>query len=128
MIDQEEQLKTQMDRDIKEMLGFDKFQIKVTTFEESKEQEEKIEIKEKKKSIRKNEDEEEEKKHKNRILGTADYMAPEVIKGEQHTAALDLWALGVMAFEFLTGALPFNDETPEKVFKNIRDRNFKFWP
>ena len=33
-----------------------------------------------------------------------------------------------MAFEFLTGALPFNDETPEKVFKNIRDRNFKFWP
>ena len=50
-----------MDRDIKEMLGFDKFQIKVTTFEESKEQEEKIEIKEKKKSIRKNEDEEEEK-------------------------------------------------------------------
>lgn len=72
--------------------------------------------------------EEEDKKPKNRILGTADYIAPEVLKGEAHTSALDLWSFGVIVFEFLTGALPFNDETPEKVFKNILDRNFKIWP
>ena len=72
--------------------------------------------------------EEEEKKSKNRILGTADYMAPEVIKGEEHTPALDFWSLGIICFEFLTGALPFNDETPEKVFSNILNRDFKVYP
>lgn len=49
-------------------------------------------------------------------------MAPEVIQGKDHTYALDFWSLGVVAYEFLTGGLPFNDETPEKVFKKILDR------
>ena len=53
---------------------------------------------------------------KKRILGTAQYMAPEVIKGEEHTHSLDFWSLGVVAYEFLTGSLPFNDQSPEKVF------------
>lgn len=44
----------------------------------------------------------EEKPKKNRVLGTADYMAPEVIEGEDHTPALDFWSLGVIAFEFMT--------------------------
>ena len=49
---------------------------------------------------------------KPRILGTADYMAPEVIKGESVNYLLDFWSLGVIGYEFLTGNLPFNDETP----------------
>jgi len=59
-------------------------------------------------------------------LGTADYMAPEVIKGEEHTFALDFWSLGVITYEFLTGKLPFNDDTPEKVFKKILNRDIVF--
>lgn len=53
-------------------------------------------------------------------------MAPEVIKGEDHTFALDFWSLGVIAFEFLTGTLPFNDETPKQVFQRILNRTIKF--
>lgn len=53
-------------------------------------------------------------------------MAPEVIKGEEHTFALDFWSLGVITYEFLTGKLPFNDDTPEKVFKKILNRDIVF--
>ena len=58
-------------------------------------------------------------KKKNRILGTADYMAPEVIKGEDVTYRLDFWSLGIIGYEFFTGNLPFNDDSPERIFFNI---------
>jgi serine/threonine protein kinase len=59
-------------------------------------------------------------------IGTPDYIAPEVLKGEQHTFRLDFWSLGVIVYEFLTGGLPFNDQTPELIFKNIMARNITF--
>lgn len=62
------------------------------------------------------------------MLGTADYIAPEILKGEEHTFRLDFWSLGVMVYEFLTGALPFNDESPEKIFKNILKREINYPP
>jgi len=46
-------------------------------------------------------------------------MAPEVLKGEDVSVLMDFWSLGVLSFEFLTGNLPFNSETPEAIFKNI---------
>jgi len=45
---------------------------------------------------------------RNRVLGTPDYMAPEVLKEKENTKELDWWALGVMAYEFLIGVPPFN--------------------
>ena len=62
-----------------------------------------------------------------KLLGTPDYIAPEVIQGKPVTKSVDWWALGVIACEFLTSRLPFNDETPEKVFANILTKNIK-WP
>ncbi|XP_066243657.1 serine/threonine-protein kinase greatwall isoform X3 [Saccopteryx leptura] len=49
-----------------------------------------------------------------RILGTPDYLAPELLLGRAHGPAVDWWALGVCLFEFLTGIPPFNDETPQQ--------------
>lgn len=46
------------------------------------------------------------------VLGTAGYMAPEQARGEQSTSASDRYALGVVAFELLTGSRPFERETP----------------
>lgn len=46
-------------------------------------------------------------KKPNRALGTCHYMAPEVIEGAENTKSLDFWSLGVIVYEFLTGALPF---------------------
>ena len=65
---------------------------------------------------------------KNKVIGTADYIAPEVIRGEDHTFRLDFWSLGVMVYEFLTGALPFNDETPEKIFEKILEKKIHYPP
>jgi microtubule-associated serine/threonine kinase len=58
-------------------------------------------------------------KEKNRIVGTADYMAPETLKAENVSVLMDFWSLGVLAFEFLTGKLPFNSDTPEEIFSKI---------
>jgi eukaryotic-like serine/threonine-protein kinase len=46
------------------------------------------------------------------ILGTAGYLAPEQARGEPATAASDRYALGVVAFELLTGRRPFAGDTP----------------
>jgi eukaryotic-like serine/threonine-protein kinase len=41
------------------------------------------------------------------LLGTPQYMSPDQLNGEAASAAWDIWALGVIAYEMLTGAHPF---------------------
>ncbi|XP_053569879.1 serine/threonine-protein kinase greatwall isoform X2 [Bombina bombina] len=62
-----------------------------------------------------------------KVLGTPDYLAPELLLGKTHGPSVDWWALGVCLFEFLTGIPPFNDETPAQVFQNILKRDIP-WP
>jgi serine/threonine protein kinase len=46
------------------------------------------------------------------VLGTAGYLSPEQARGQQATPASDRYALGVVAFELLTGRRPFAADTP----------------
>jgi eukaryotic-like serine/threonine-protein kinase len=46
------------------------------------------------------------------VLGTAGYLAPEQARGEPTTPATDRYALGVLAFELLTGRRPFESDSP----------------
>ncbi|XP_064601720.1 serine/threonine-protein kinase greatwall-like [Liolophura sinensis] len=62
-----------------------------------------------------------------RILGTPDYLAPELLLQQGHGPGVDWWALGVCLFEFLTGVPPFCDSTPELIFQNILNRDIP-WP
>ena len=46
------------------------------------------------------------------VLGTAGYLAPEQAQGKRSTPATDLYALGVVAYELLSGERPFERESP----------------
>jgi serine/threonine protein kinase len=61
------------------------------------------------------------------VLGTPDYLAPELLLGQRHDGGVDLWALGVCLFEFYVGYPPFMDDTPQAIFNNILQRNIQ-WP
>jgi eukaryotic-like serine/threonine-protein kinase len=53
------------------------------------------------------------------ILGTAAYMAPEQAKGKSVDRRADIWALGCVLFEMLTGQRAFAGETPSDVLVRI---------
>ncbi|HKT39682.1 MAG TPA: protein kinase [Ktedonobacterales bacterium] len=46
------------------------------------------------------------------VLGTPDYLSPEQVLGEPGGPSADLYALGIVLYELLTGRLPFEGETP----------------
>ncbi|KAI3439126.1 hypothetical protein D9Q98_001534 [Chlorella vulgaris] len=49
--------------------------------------------------------------HKQRMVGTLEYMAPEVLLKEPHSPAADVFALAVTLNEMATGAIPYSDCT-----------------
>ena len=53
------------------------------------------------------------------ILGTVQYMAPEQLEGREADARSDIWALGALLHEMLTGVRPFAGDTPASVIGAI---------
>ncbi|KAI0823161.1 kinase-like protein [Trametes gibbosa] len=43
------------------------------------------------------------------LCGTLDYLPPEMVEGREHSEKVDYWALGVLTYEFICGAPPFED-------------------
>jgi serine/threonine-protein kinase len=57
---------------------------------------------------------------KGAIFGTPEYMAPEQARGEDATPLCDLYALGILFFEMLTGQLPFRSNDRETLLEMQR--------
>ena len=55
------------------------------------------------------------------IVGSPDYMAPEVLRGKPYSYAVDYWSLGCILFEFLAGFPPFSGGTPEETWTNLKN-------
>ncbi|KAF9615874.1 hypothetical protein IFM89_026800 [Coptis chinensis] len=53
------------------------------------------------------------------MCGTLDYLAPEMVENRAHDYAVDNWTLGVLCYEFLYGAPPFEAENQIDTFKRI---------
>lgn len=53
------------------------------------------------------------------MTGTAQYMAPEILKGEPYDYAVDWWSLGCVVFDLLTGSPPFTGNNNKKIMEKI---------
>ena len=58
------------------------------------------------------------------VIGTPHYLAPEQLDGRPASPQTDIWALGVLLYEMLTGDLPFQGETLGSLVLQITQANF----
>ncbi|KAG4996159.1 hypothetical protein JHK82_026976 [Glycine max] len=60
------------------------------------------------------------------MCGTLDYLAPEMVENKAHDYAVDNWNLGILCYEFLYGAPPFEAESQADTFKRIMKVDISF--
>ena len=68
----------------------------------------------------------EDEERANSILGTIEYMAPEVVRGDAYDFAVDWWSLGAIGFDMMTGSPPFGGNNHAKIQQNILKQKLNF--
>ncbi|EEQ98204.1 protein kinase, putative [Perkinsus marinus ATCC 50983] len=59
------------------------------------------------------------------VVGTPDYMAPEVFSGTGYDESIDWWSVGVIMYEMLFGGPPFSNETHDPLVTSRRVQNWR---
>jgi len=60
------------------------------------------------------------------LVGTGEYLAPELIAGGGHGKAVDWWTLGIFIYEMLASYTPFYHQNPQELYVKIRKGDFDF--
>lgn len=58
--------------------------------------------------------------------GTPEYIAPEILRQQPYTCAVDLWAVGVITYILLCGRMPFDDDSRARLYRQILRAKFSF--
>ncbi|KAJ4727097.1 Serine/threonine-protein kinase [Melia azedarach] len=66
------------------------------------------------------------KSKRHTMCGTLDYLAPEMVENKAHDYAVDNWTLGILCYEFLYGAPPFEAESQKDTFRRIMKVDLSF--
>ncbi len=59
-------------------------------------------------------------------MGTAQYVSPEILSGRGSTRASDLWAIGCILYQMLTGLPPFQSQSEYLIFQKIQKLDYSF--
>ena len=64
--------------------------------------------------------------HSMSFVGTHEYLAPEIIRGEGHGSAVDWWTYGIFLYELLHGKTPFKGSSNRATLFNVIGQPLKF--
>jgi len=62
----------------------------------------------------------------NSFVGTAEYLAPEVLKGYGQSSSVDWWTFGILIYEMAFGHTPFKGKSQDDTFSHILDCDLSF--
>jgi serine/threonine protein kinase len=63
---------------------------------------------------------------RNTMCGTLDYLPPEMIDGAEHDEHVDVWTLGILLYEMLSGDPPFEAQGQMATYRRIRAIDLRF--
>lgn len=61
------------------------------------------------------------------FVGTLEYLAPELVKGEAQNSAVDWWTFGILIYEMMAGSTPFRAKTSDEILAKITGSERVHW-
>lgn len=61
-------------------------------------------------------------------VGTPLYMSPQLLENKHYTVKSDIWSVGKIAYEMITGEFPWKGQDPQELLKSIKSQPLQFPP